>query len=539
MGAGVNEVTGRLLRKGDYIFGSFVKPEAVDGYINGVNPAARGDVLGRFPFSEASVDDAVEFAGVGYRVWRRMTINDRAGAVHRFREQMSEHQETISRLITRETGKPLWESRQELLATLRALDLLLDEGVGMLAPRIIDDIGARSDRLPRGVAAIFCPFNFPLMVAAIQCATAVLAGNTVVVKPSKFTPGVGQAHVELWDRCRLPRGVVNMVQGPGSVVGQRLATHPDIDVLLFTGSLDTARTIRRLTQSRPELPTLMQCGGKGAAIVLEGAEMDRAVYEVMVGSFLTAGQRHNSTGRVILTEAVYDEFVERIVHQTKQIKVGDGFEPHVFLGPLISENLRTRFRRFTRTLAGKGHEMLLEPETPEGVGNGFFVRPSIVHINWSSGSTVLDIEPPGPMLLVYKVPDWQQAVALHNQIDARISTSIFVDPDDPNLRDIRDRLRTGALNINRGTIGASLRLPSVGLGTSSNGINGGVELLKFLSHPRSQLTEVRRFETLPKLPGINWADESPMTVTAEEALPLLDEPTEVGDLSSYLELATD
>jgi len=539
MGACVNEVNGRLLRKGDYIFGSFVKPEAVDGYINGVNPSERGDVLGRFPFSEASVDEAVDYAGVGYRVWRRMTINDRAGAVHRFRDQMALHQETIARLVTRETGKPLWEARQELLATIRALDLLLDEGVSMLAPRVIDDIGARSDRMARGVVAVFCPFNFPLMIAALHTASSILAGNTVVVKPSKFTPGVGQMHIDLWDRCRLPRGVVNMVQGPGSVVGQRLASHPDIDVLLFTGSIDTARSIRRLTQARPELPTLMQCGGKGAALVFEGAEIDRAVYEVMVGAFLTAGQRHNSTGRVILTEKVYDAFVERIVNQTRLVKVGNGFEPHIFIGPLISENLRTRFRRFTRTLATKGHHMLLEPETPDGVGNGFFVRPGIVEIDWSQGTPVLDIEPPGPMLLIYKVTDWQQAVALHNQIDARISTSIFLDPNDPKLSDIRDRLRTGALNINRGTIGASLRLPSVGLGTSSNGVNGGVELLKFLSHPRSQLTEVRAFESLPKLPGINWSDDLILGESPGDALPAQDEPTEVGDLSSYLELAND
>ena len=539
MGAGVNEVNGRLLRKGDYIYGSFVKPEAVDGYINGMNPSDRGDVLGRFPFSETSVDEAVEYAAVGYRVWRRMTINDRAGAVHRFRDQMASHQETIARLITRETGKPLWEARQELLATIRALDLLLDEGVSILAPRVIDEIGARSDRMARGIVAVFCPFNFPIMVAAIHCASAVLAGNTVVVKPSKFTPGVGQIHVDLWDRCRLPRGVINMVQGPGSVVGQRLASHPDVDVLLFTGSIDTARTIRRLTQGRPELPIVMQCGGKGAALVMDGAEIERSVYEVMVGSFLTAGQRHNSTGRVIVTETVYDAFVQRIVQQTQQLKVGNGFEPHVFLGPLISDNLRTRFRRFSRTLVVKGHRMLLEPDNPDGVGNGFFVRPGIAEIDWAGGTPVLDIEPPGPMLLVYKVSDWQEAVALHNQIDARISTSLFIDPDDPRLPDIRERLRTGALNINRGTIGASLRLPSVGLGTSSNGVSGGVDLLKVLSHPRSQLTEVRPFDSLPKLPGINWTEPLGSRGPLVGALPAQDEPTEVGDLSNYLELAND
>ena len=254
----VNEAWGRLLRKGDYVFGSFLKPEIVDGYINGVNPGDRTDVLGRFPFSEHSLDEAVSFASIGYRVWRRMSINDRTSAVLRFRDQVAEFQDRIALLVTRETGKPLWEARQEMLATIRALDLLLDDGVDILAPRVIDEIGARSDRQPRGVVAILCPFNFPFLVSATHTAAAVLAGNAVVVKPSKFTPGVGQRHIELWDRCQLPRGVVNMVQGPGSVGGQRLATHPAVDVMLFTGSYATAKMIQKLTMDRPELPIFMQ-----------------------------------------------------------------------------------------------------------------------------------------------------------------------------------------------------------------------------------------------------------------------------------------
>ena len=536
---GVNEATGRLLRKGDYVFGSFMKPEAVDGYINGVNPGDRSDVLGRFPFSETSLDEAMEYAAVGYRVWRRTSINDRASAVHRFRDQMAAQQEPLARLVTRETGKPLWEARQELLATIRALDLLLDEGMNVLAPRVVDEIGARSDSLPRGVVAILCPFNFPLLISAMNTAAAVLAGNAVIVKPSKFTPGVGQAHIELWDRCRLPRGTVNMVQGPGSVVGQRLVSHPDLDVLVFAGSYDTACSLRRLTQHRPELPVLLQCGGKGAAIVLDDAEIDRAAYEVMVGAFLTAGQRHNSTGRVIVDDSIYDEFVECIVSNTQRLKVGYGFEPNVFMGPLISENLRTRYRRFVRTLTNEGHTALLEPQPVPNQLKGFYVRPSIVAVDWMQGSAVLDEDPPGPVLLVYRAQDWQQAVGLHNQIGGRISASLFTDPDNPNLSDIRERLRSGALNINRGTIGASLRLPAVGLGISSNGISGGLGLLRFLTHPRSQLTEVRDFDSMPKLPGTNWLDPNHSASETDEVLPINDDPTELGDISKFLELAPD
>lgn len=528
---------GRLLRKGDYVHGSFVKPETVDGYINGVNPGDRSDELGRFAFSEASLEDAVDCAEQGFRVWRRMSINERAGAVHRFRDHIARAQEDLAQLLCRETGKPLWEARQELLATIRALDLMLDDGVNTLAPRVIDEIGARSDRVPRGVVAVFTPFNFPMMVAATHTAAAVLSGNSVVVKPSKFTPGVGQSHVELWDRCQLPRGVVNMVQGPGSVIGQRLVTHPGIDVLSFTGSITTARTIAKLTVDRPELPTLLQCGGKGTALVLDDAHLERSVYEVMIGAFLTSGQRHNSTGRVIVTDRIYDRFVEALKEKTAQLSVGYGLDPEVFCGPVISENLRTRYRRFGRSLLSKGHRAILPTATEKCSRRGFYVRPAIYEICWQTGSAVLEQEPPGPMLLVYRASDWMEAVALHNQVQARIATSLFVSPDNPHLTDIRDRLRTGALNVNRGTIGASLRLPSVGLGASSNGTPGGIEVLGLFTHPRSQLTEVRPFEDMPMLPGVQWEGSGEEVLDEPTDLPPLDEPTEIGDLSDLLEIS--
>jgi len=533
----VNEAWGRLLRKGDYVYGSFVKPEAVDGYINGVNPGDRTDVLGRFPFSEASLEDAMACAAQGFRVWRRMSINERTGAVHRFRDHLARSQDGLAHLVTRETGKPLWEARQELAATIRALDLMLDEGVNNLAPRVIDDIGARSDRIPRGVVGIFTPFNFPMMVSATHTAAAVLSGNAVVVKPSKFTPGVGQAHVELWDRCQLPRGVVNMVQGPGSVIGQRMATHEALDVLVFTGSYTTARSIAKLTHDRPELPTLLQCGGKGSAIVLDDAVLERAVYEVMIGAFLTSGQRHNSTGRVIVTAGIFDAFIETLAQKTQQLNVGYGFDPDVFTGPVISENLRTRYRRYSRSLVAKGHRAIVEASFSKGSRRGFYARPAIYEVAWENGHPFVDREPPGPLLLVYKVADWMQAVALHNQFEARIATSLFLELDSPHLPDIRDRLRTGAININRGTIGASLRLPSVGLGTSSNGTAGGLEVLNLLTHPRSQLTEVRPFEDMPMLPGVNWHGDDEEVIDEPTDLPPMDEPTEIGDLSSLLELA--
>jgi succinylglutamic semialdehyde dehydrogenase len=513
----------RLLRRGDYIWGSFIKPERVDGYVVGVNPGDRTDVLGRFPFSELAVDDAVSCAARGAVTWRRTPMADRAAAVRKYREAIGRHQEKFAELITRETGKPVWESRQEVVAAIRAVDLLLEDGLVLLEPRVLDEKEARSDYRPRGVVGIIAPYNLPLLIPTLQCAAALLAGNTIVIKPSKFTPGCGQMIAEMMDRCRLPRGVFNMVQGSGSGIGQRLATHRGLDALVFSGSFATAMAIRRATFERPELPTLYQCGGKGCAIVLDDCDLDRALYEVMIGAFLTAGQRHNSTGRVIVTKGVFDEFCAGLVKHSHAVSVGYGFDEETFFGPVISENFRSRYRRYGRALVARGHNPILPGANREvGGRRGFYVNPSIYAVNWENGHGFLNDEPPGPTLLVYQVSSWEEAVALHNQLVYRVSTSLFTAPDNQHLEEIGNRLKTGSLNINRGTIGASLRLPAVGLGRSSNGIAAGIDLLRFLSTPRSTLVERRPFDGSQAVPGTNWDH------------PRAPEPEEFEDLSNSL-----
>ncbi|MFZ5478637.1 MAG: aldehyde dehydrogenase family protein [Myxococcota bacterium] len=516
----------RLLRKGDYVYGSFVKPEQVDGYINAVNPGDRTDVLGRFPFSTTSVDHAVELAGLGARTWRRVPMADRAAAVRRFRDHLAQHQEILARLLTRENGKPLWEARQEVGSAVRAIDLYLDEGVGLVAPRIVEESTARTDYLPRGVAAVVCPYNLPVLLATSMVVAAVLTGNAVVVKPSKFTPGVGQFLAELWDRCKLPRGVFNLVHGSGSVVGQRLVAHPGVDALLFAGSFDSAKEVRRATAERPELPSLFQCGGKGIAVVLEDCELDRTVYEVLVGACLTTGQRHNSTARVLVHEAVFDAVASELVRRAQRLTVGYGLGVDTFMGPVISDNFRARFRKYGKAVVGKGHTALLEGEAVEVPGyRGNYVSPGVYEIDWKKGAPFLNDEPPGPVMLLYRVRDWEEAIELHNQAQYRVSTSVFTRVDNPALGEIRDRIKTGALNLNRGTIGQSLRLPSVGLGRSSNALPAGIDMVRLLTYPRASLIETRPFDANNLVPGVRWVDP----VEGEDD----------GDLGGALELAVE
>ena len=513
----------RLLRKGDYVYGSFLKPEQVDGYINAVNPGDRTDVLGRFPFSARNVDDAVELAAQGAARWRRVGLNDRAAAVRRFREQLHVSQEPLARLVTRENGKPLWEARQEVASAVRTVDLYLDDGMGLLAPRVVDEIGGRTDYVPRGVVGAVSPYNLPALLGVSASVAAILAGNAVVIKPSKFTPGVGQLIAELWDRSKLPRGVFNLVHGSGSVIGQRLVGHPGLDALLFTGSYENAREVRRATSERAELPALYQCGGKGIALVLDDAELDRAVYEVLVGAWLSTGQRHNATARVIVTDGIYDRFVAELVRRGQRVRIGYGLGGDTFMGPLISENFRTRFRKYCRTVVSKGHTALLDGDAHEVSGfRGNYVRPGIYAVDWKKGSVFLNEEPPGPILLVYRANTWEEAVSLHNQAQFRLSASVFASPTSTALPEVRDTLRTGAVNVNRGTIGQSLRLPAAALGRASNGIAGGAELLRVLTLPRASLTESRPFDPGNVVPGVGWTDDE-----------------DESDLSGSLELAVE
>ncbi len=497
----------RLLRKGDYVYGSFLKPERVDGWINAVNPGDRGDALGRFAFSAASVDDAVGHAARGAARWRSVPLEERMLATRAFRKALHEHADTAAMLLVRENGKPLWEARQEVSATLRAVDVYLDEAPHALAGRALADGSARSEPLPRGVVAVVSPYAMPLLNAVGLTTAALLAGNAVVHKPSKFSPGIGQLVAETWDRCRLPRGAFNMVQGSGSVVGTALVSHPDIDALVFAGNYESALEVRKSTAARPELPAVYQCGGKGTALVLPSADLERAAYEVLVGAFLGAGQRGTSTGRVLVHARVHDAFVRILQARAARLRVGYGMDDDVFMGPVISENFRVRNRKYARAVESKGHRVILDTGLVDVPGRrGNYVGPTLLDVDPDAQVAFFNDEPPGPTLLCYRVHDADHAIAIHEQLRFRAVTSVFAAPDDPALPRLLNELHTGAIHVNRATVSTSTRLPSLALGRASNGVPAGVELLRTLTASRVVLGDGGAADDSAMLPGVRWDD---------------------------------
>jgi len=504
---GALAMSGRLLRKGDYLWGSFVKPERVDGYIVGTNPGDRSDELGRFAFSAQSVDDAIDSARRGGRTWARIPARRRAAALQRFGIALMDSQDRLAVLITRETGKPLWEARQEVAASIRALELMVEDGLSLLDPKVVNPNDARADWAPHGVVAVVAPYQFPLLIGSMQCMTAILAGNTVVLKPSKFTPAVGQMLAELMDRAQLPRGVFNLVQGSGASVGSHLVGHSGVDMLVMSSRYDTARAVRRATADRPELPMVFNTGGKSSAIVVDRFDMERAVYDVLVGSFLTSGQRHDSTGRAIVLREVFDEFCSALAARAAKVQVGYGFEEDVFMGPLISDVHRNHSRRFARNVVKSGNTSVLTAQAVNTTHRGFYLAPAVHWIHWKKRQAFLDVEPPGPTLLVYCADSWEEAAALHNRFAFRNTVSVFADPEWPHLSHLLDQLDTGSIHVNRATIGSSLRLPSAGRGRSSNHYPSGIDLLRFMTAPRSTLVDTRPFDPARLVPGIQWDDE--------------------------------
>lgn len=517
----------RILRRGDYIWGAFVRPSGVDGYIVAMNPGDRTDVLGRFTFSVTSVDDAVGAAREGFRMWSGLTVGERVAAIQRYAEHLEEERDQLAVLITRETGKPIWEATEEVILSVRAVRALCKSAAQVCAPNVLREGMAWSSPEPLGVLGVICPFAFPLLKASSHLCAALLTGNTVVFKPSKFAPAVGQAIAERFDRCRLPRGTFNMVQGSGASVGIRIATHPGLDGLLFTGSHETAQTIQKALASRPELPVFFETGGKGSAVVLADADVDRAVYDLTVSAFLTSGQRHDNTGRAFVVRSHFEHFCEALTRRAQDLRIGYGFSEDIFMGPMISDVHRTRYREYARGLVTGGHMPLLEA----GVAHvedfrGFYVRPSLV---WVNDGAHLTHEPPGPLLQLYCVEDAEEAVALHEGQAYRGSTAVYGEPDGAEVAEVLSRISSGYVSVNRGTVGAPLQLSSTGRGRSSRALPSGAKLMNFLVASKAVYVDRRPVDSSRAVPGIG-----PVPVAEVEEEPLALEPVE--DIEPVIEV---
>jgi succinylglutamic semialdehyde dehydrogenase len=462
-------------RTGDYILGRFVAPRRADAELHVRSPADLEQTVGTHLCALEHVELAVEAARTAQPAWRRAGESARRAVLERYKERLRAHRDDIAHTLALEVGKPLWEARTEADALVAKVDLALGEGARFTADQRIADLPGEIRHRPLGVLAVIGPFNFPAHLPNGQIVPALLLGNAVVHKPSEKTPNTAVWLARCFHEAGLPPGVFNLVQGEAAC-GQRLCTHPDIDGILFTGSVAVGRRIVQDNAQRPERLIALELGGKNATLALDDCDVERCARAVVFAAFATAGQRCSSTSRLIATRTVAEPLLARIVELARRLRVGYPLAPDVFMGPLISEGARATVLRAQVAARDAGMEPLLRSAALAIDGHrGHYLSPGVSRAPISSlevdGYT--DAELFGPELAAYVVPDLDAALELANRSRFGLVAAVFTASSDAFHR-AAEELKVGAVAWNRPTAGASSRLPFGGVKDSGNHRPAGI-----------------------------------------------------------------
>jgi succinylglutamic semialdehyde dehydrogenase len=463
------------------------------------DPARPGTEIGRARVDPAAVGHAVRAARGAFPGWSALTMDERAERLRAWSAACARSVERIAGLITRETGKILPESRQEAQLLSDKVAVTLEERVrGRIADYDVAGTGTRSNRCtwrPYGVMAVIGPFNFPAHLPNGHWVPALLAGNTVVFKPSEKAPATGALMAELMAEAGMPEGVFNLVQGRGDAAAE-LVAHEGVDGILFTGSWPVGRRILEANLDRPGRMVALEMGGSNPAVVMDDADLRQAVVECVRCAFLTSGQRCTCTRRVVVHRAVADRFIAAFVEAARSITVGPGDAvPVPFMGPVISREAREAVLAFQRECAARGEDVLLESRALPG--DGWFVTPGVLRARRFERAT--DREVFGPMVRISVADGLDDAIEQANATEFGLAASVFTRSEGV-VQAAMARLRAGCINVNCGTAGASGKLPFGGLGRSGNLRPAGAAMIDACAYPVASMAEPGDAAVIP--PGL-------------------------------------
>lgn len=430
-----------------------------------LNPA-KGEVIWSATAATAEqVDSAVKSAREAYYGWTSLSFEQRLEIVKQFAEQLSESKEELSKAIALETGKPLWETRTEAGAMIGK--------IGISEKAYLERTGTVENPMPQGravirhkahgVVAVFGPYNFPGHLPNGHIVPALLAGNTVVFKPSELTPMVAELTLKLWEKAGLPKGVINLVQGEVDT-GKALASHRGIDGLFFTGSSRTGHLIHQQYGGQPGKILALEMGGNNPLIVKDVADTKAVVHDIVQSAFISSGQRCTCARKLFLPAGAQgDAVLAQLIEATKAIKVGfydDDDQP--FMGSMISEAAAKSMMAAQAQLQSLGGESLIEMTHTPGTG---FVTPAIIECTQITDFP--DDEHFGPLLKVFRYTDFDDAIDKGNDTDYGLSAGLLSD-NEADYEHFLRRIRAGIVNWNRPITGASSAAPFGGIGASGN-----------------------------------------------------------------------
>ncbi|MBI5491428.1 MAG: aldehyde dehydrogenase family protein [Deltaproteobacteria bacterium] len=449
--------------------------------LKSVNPANTDEVIGTVPASIAKdVDEAVAAARKAYPGWRLLPAPKRGEILFRAAELLVKRKDELGRLVTREMGKVLPEGLGDVQEAIDMAYYMAGEGrrlSGETVPSELPSKDCKSVRVPIGVFALITPWNFPIAIPSWKLLPSIVSGNTVVFKPSSYTPVCATRLVEVLHEAGVPEGVVNLVHGTGDEIGEYLSTHRGVDGVSFTGSTAVGERLARICGGL-EKEISCEMGGKNPIIVMDDARLDLAVEGALWAAFGTTGQRCTAASRLIVHEKVHDKFIDMLAAAAKKLKLGDGLKKETGVGPLINEAQMNKVLGYIETGRKEGARLLLggKRRTEGELAKGFFIEPTIF-TGVDPEMRIAREEIFGPVVAVLKAKDLTDAIGIANGAEYGLSSSIYT--QDVNNTAIAERdLEAGIVYINAPTIGAEIQLPfggtkKSGLGRKEAGGRGG------------------------------------------------------------------
>lgn len=449
-------------------------------YFTSTNPATGEEIWRGMAAGEAEIARAVASARAAFAEWAAQPLEARHAVLQRFKELIEKDKDELALVIAQETGKVLWDARSEVAAVISKLTYATEayhERTGIKSR--VSPVGtAIVQHRPHGVMAVYGPYNFPAHLPNGHIMPALLAGNTVVFKPSEQTPKTAEWMVKQWESAGLPPGVLNLVQGERDT-GVALSK-ANINGLLFTGSYATGQLLHKQLAGRPEIMLALEMGGNNPLIVSEVENLRAAVHETILSAFVTTGQRCTCARRlIVLNWKGANEYVKLLTEYSNKLKIGSYSDiPEPFMGPLIATKEADRILASQQNLESLGGKILLKSQKTQG--NLPFITPCIVDM--TGVSSVPDVEYFGPLLQIYRVNTISDAIELSNRTRYGLSAAVFTDKRNI-FQEIAPRLHTGLVNWNRQTTGASGAGPFGGVGWSGNHRPAGYYSADYCAYP--------------------------------------------------------
>lgn len=437
-------------------------------FFNSINPATK-EFVGKSCLADLKqVDRAIEAANNAFKDWRFLPYPMRANFINNIIKGLIERREELAKMMTIEMGKVYQESLNEVDVIIQHAEYMRGEArrkIGEVVPSSSSNRTIQMVREPLGVVACITPWNFPVVLAAYKIFSALITGNTVVWKPASEVALSAKIFTEIIENCGIPRGVFNLVTGLGHTVGNRLVEHELVNVIAFTGSTEVGLKISE-TASRTLKRVSLELGGKNAVIVLKDADIEKAAEGIIQSAFTTTGQRCTAASRVIVEKKVKNQLIEKLIDKTKQIKVGNGLEKGIQMGPVVNEAQLKKIEMYVEQAVQEGGKIEIGGKRIKEL-NGFFYEPTIIS-NVKPNHTIAHEEIFGPVLAIIEVDSYEEAMEINNDTIYGLSTSIYTNSLHLANRAAQEAM-SGLVYINSGTSNAEIGVAFGGVKMSGNG----------------------------------------------------------------------